>query len=185
MDGDARTMSTSVMPSSPRSAETSAAPDLCVVVPVLNERDNIPVLVDKLRATLHGIAWEVVFVDDDSSDGTRDAVAGIGRLDSRVRLLHRIGRHGLASAFIEGAQCTLARFVAAMDGDLQHDETLLPKMLAVLRSEPVDIVVGSRYVPGGDLGEWSRQRASMSGLATRLRACLSDFNLRRLGLAWG
>ena len=168
MDGDAPTMSTSVLLSSPGSAETSAAPDLCVVVPVLNERDNIPVLVDKLRAALHGIAWEVVFVDDDSSDGTRDAVAAIGRVDSRVRLLHRLGRRGLASAFIEGAQCSLARYVAAMDGDLQHDETLLPEMLAVLRSEPVDIVVGSRYVPGGDLGEWSRQRASMSGLATRL-----------------
>ena len=168
MDGGTRTMSTSVLLSSPGSAETSAAPDLCVVVPVLNERDNVPVLVERLRAALRGIAWEVVFVDDDSSDGTRDAVAAIGRRDSRVRLLHRIGRHGLASAFVEGAQCSLARYVAAMDGDLQHDETLLPEMLAVLRSEPVDIVVGSRYVRGGDLGEWSRQRATMSGLATRL-----------------
>ena len=168
MNGGTRTMSTSVLLSSPGSAETSAAPDLCVVVPVLNERDNVPVLVERLHAALRGIAWEVVFVDDDSSDGTRDAVAAIGRRDSRVRLLHRIGRHGLASAFVEGAQCSLARYVAAMDGDLQHDETLLPEMLAVLRSEPVDIVVGSRYVRGGDLGKWSRQRATMSGLATRL-----------------
>ncbi len=168
MDGDTRTMSTSVLLSSSGSTETSTAPDLCVVVPVLNERENVPVLVDRLRAALRGIAWEVVFVDDDFSDGTRDAVAAIGCRDSRVRLLHRIGRHGLASAFIEGAQCSLARYVAAMDGDLQHDETLLPAMLAVLRTEPVDIVVGSRYVAGGDLGQWSHRRVNMSDLATRL-----------------
>ncbi len=148
--------------------EVALPPDLCVIVPVLNERDNVALLVDRLRATLQDIAWEVVFVDDDSTDGTRDAVAAIGRADPRVRLLHRIGRRGLASAFIEGAQASLAGYIAAMDGDLQHDETLLARMLAVLRSEPVDIVVGSRYVAGGDLGEWSRQRAGMSSLATRL-----------------
>ncbi len=149
-------------------AAPGGAPELCVVVPVLNERDNVAAVVDKLRETLRGIEWEVVFVDDDSTDGTRDVIAAIGQADRRVRLLHRVGRSGLASAFVEGVECSLAPFVAAMDGDLQHDETLLPKMLAVLRAEPVDIVVGSRYVPGGDLGEWSRERASMSGLATRL-----------------
>ncbi len=147
---------------------TQPAPELCVVVPVLNERDNIPLLVDKLRTALEGITWEVVFVDDDSTDGTRDAVAEIGREDARVRLLHRVGRRGLASAFIEGAQCSLAPYVAAMDGDLQHDEALLPRMLAVLRTEPVDVVVGSRYVAGGGLGGWDKTRANMSDLATRL-----------------
>ena len=144
------------------------APELCVVVPVLNERDNVVPLVDRLSATLAGLTWEVVFVDDGSTDGTRDAVAAIGRCDSRVRLLRRTGRRGLASAFIEGVECSLAPYIAALDGDLQHDETLLPRMLEVLKSEPVDAVIGSRYMAGGDLGEWSRQRASMSGLATRL-----------------
>ncbi len=144
------------------------APELCVVVPVLNEAGNIAALVDRLRATLAGIDWEVVFVDDDSTDQTRAAVAGIGRGDGRVRLLHRLGRRGLASAFVEGAQASLAPFIAAMDGDLQHDETLLPRMLAVLKTEPVDVVVGSRYVPGGGLGEWSAGRARMSGVATWL-----------------
>ena len=161
-------LSLPVLARPPGAILADGAPELCVVVPVLNERDNIAAVVDKLRAALAGISWEVVFVDDDSSDGTRDVAAAIGREDGRVRLLHRIGRSGLASAFIEGAQSSLAPYVAAMDGDLQHDETLLPKMLAVLRSEPVDLVIGSRYVPGGGLGEWSSQRASMSGLATRL-----------------
>ena len=142
--------------------------ELCVVVPVLNEQANIDPLIERLRSTLDGLAWEVVFVDDGSTDGTRDAVAALGRRDSRVRLLCRTGRRGLASAFIEGVQCSLSPYVAAMDGDLQHDEALLPQMLAMLRSEGVDIVVGSRYIAGGDLGGLSGRRASMSGLATRL-----------------
>ena len=139
-----------------------------MVVPVLNERDNVAPLVAKLQDALEGIAWEVVFVDDGSTDGTRDAVAAIGRDDRRVRLLHRVGRRGLASAFTEGVRCSLAPFVAALDGDLQHDERLLPQMVAVLRSDAAEIVVGSRYVDGGGVGEWDRTRAGMSDMATRL-----------------
>ena len=144
------------------------APELCVVVPVLNERGNIAPLVERVEAVLAGVSWEVVFVDDNSTDGTRDAITSIGRTDNRVRLLHRVGRRGLASAFIEGAQCSLAPYVAAMDGDLQHDETLLPHMLAVLRAGGADIVIGSRYVPGGGVGDWNSTRAGMSDFATRL-----------------
>ena len=152
----------------PPSPAPGAAPELCVIIPVLNERDNVAEVVDRLHHVLDGIAWEVMFVDDDSTDGTRDVVAALGATDHRVRLLHRVGRLGLASAFIEGAQASLAPYVAAMDGDLQHDEALLPHMLAVLRQGNADVVVGSRYVPGGDLGGWDRTRAGMSGLATRL-----------------
>ncbi len=145
----------------------STSPELCIVVPVLNERGNIAPLVAALHAVLDGLAWEVMFVDDDSGDGTRDAIAGLGRHDPHVRMIHRIGRRGLASAFIEGAQASQAPFVAAMDGDLQHDETLLPKMLAKLK-EGAEIVIGSRYVDGGGIGEWDAKRAGMSNLATRM-----------------
>jgi len=151
-----------------QSERTHPAPALSVIVPVLNERENVLPLVERLRTTLAGLDWEIVFVDDGSSDGTRDAVAAIGRLDNRVRLLHRRGRRGLASAFIEGVECSLAPYVAAMDGDLQHDEALLPRMLEVLRAGGADVVVGSRYVAGGGLGEWDRTRAGMSDFATRL-----------------
>jgi len=144
------------------------APELCVVIPVLNERDNVAPLVDRLRATLDGLAWEAVFVDDGSTDGTRAAVAALGQQDSRVRLIHRAARRGLASAFIEGAESSLASYIAALDGDLQHDETLLPRMLDALRTRPVDVVIGSRYIAGGGLGTWDKRRASLSGLATRL-----------------
>lgn len=159
--------------SAPGSAPGSAnglapAPDLCVVIPVLNERDNVAPLVEKLRATLEGVAWEAVWVDDGSTDGTRDAVAAIGREDNRVRLLHRPGRRGLASAFMEGVECSIAPYVAAMDGDLQHDETLLPRMLEVLQRGEADVVIGSRNIAGGSMGALDQRRASMSGLATRL-----------------
>jgi dolichol-phosphate mannosyltransferase len=152
----------------PAGLATTGVPDLCIVVPVLNERDNIAPLIGKLDAVLPGIAWEVMFVDDDSRDGTRDAIAAIARTDPRVRLLHRIGRRGLASAFIEGAQASLAPCIAAMDGDLQHDEAVLPRMFAALREDGVEIAIGSRYIAGGGVGDWNSRRAGMSSLATRL-----------------
>jgi dolichol-phosphate mannosyltransferase len=155
-------------PSSSPAAIGAASPALAVVIPVLNERDNIAPMVERLDATLAGIDWEAIFVDDDSTDGTREAVRQAAALNPRVRLLHRIGRRGLASAFIEGALASLAACVAAIDGDLQHDETLLPRMLAVLRQGETDIVVGSRHVAGGGMGEWDRTRIGMSNLATML-----------------
>ena len=145
----------------------TTAPELCVVVPVLNERDNIVPLVAALHRVLEGIAWEVMFVDDDSRDGTRDAIRATALHDSRVRMIHRIGRRGLASAFIEGAMASQAPLIAAMDGDLQHDEALLPRMRAELQAG-ADIVIGSRYVEGGGIGAWNATRAGMSDLATRL-----------------
>jgi dolichol-phosphate mannosyltransferase len=134
---------------------------------VLNERDNIAPLVAALHRVLADMAWEVMFVDDDSRDGTREAIRAVAQHDPRVRMIHRIGRRGLASAFIEGAMASQAPFVAAMDGDLQHDEALLPRMLATLK-DGADIVIGSRYVEGGGIGQWDSRRAGMSDLATRL-----------------
>ncbi len=143
-------------------------PTLCIVIPVLNEEANIARLVERLDDVLDGIAWEAIFVDDDSTDATRAAVAALGARDPRVRLLHRIGRRGLSSAFIEGAQASLAPCIAAMDGDLQHDETLLPRMFSALRDEGYELAIGSRYVGGGGVGDWDRRRAGMSSFATKL-----------------
>jgi len=146
----------------------TAVPELCVVIPVLNERANIAPMVARLEDVLAGIDWEVMFVDDDSTDGSRAAVHEAACANRRVRLLHRIGRRGLASAFIEGAQASLATHVAAIDGDLQHDEALLPRMLAVLRAGEADIVVGSRHVEGGGMGDFAAARVGMSNFATLL-----------------
>lgn len=142
--------------------------ELTVVVPTLNEEGNVAVLVEKLRVALQDIHWEVIFVDDDSRDGTRRVASELARADRRVRLLHRIGRRGLASACVEGVQTSTAPYIAIMDADLQHDESLLPRMLETLKSEQIDVVVGSRYVAGGGIGGWDSRRAGMSRLATRL-----------------
>ena len=119
--------------------------ELTIVVPVLNERDNIGLLVDRLEATLAGIDWEVVFVDDDSTDGTLGVCKSLAKKDSRVRFIRRIGRRGLSSACLEGMATSASPYFAVMDGDLQHDESLLPEMLRCLTAGEADLVVGSRY----------------------------------------
>lgn len=141
---------------------------LSIVVPTFRERDNVAELVRRLDATLAGVAWEVVFVDDDSPDGTADVVRAIGRVDPRVRCVQRIGRRGLSSACVEGVLATSAELVAVMDADLQHDETILPEMMRAIREQGADVAVGSRYVSGGGIGEWDEGRARISRAATRL-----------------
>jgi dolichol-phosphate mannosyltransferase len=121
-----------------------------------------------LDAVLDRVSWEVIFVDDDSSDGTAERIREISRRDRRVRCLRRIGRRGLTTACIEGALATSAPYIAIMDADMQHNEKLLPPMLAILKSEPVDLVVGSRHVAGGRIGEWDASRAKLSAVAARL-----------------
>jgi dolichol-phosphate mannosyltransferase len=145
-----------------------AIAELTIVVPCLNERGNIEALVDRLHLALPDIGWEVMFVDDDSTDGTREEIRRVARNDRRVRLLHRIGRRGLASACVEGIQASLTPYVAVMDADLQHDETLLLRMLECLRTDAVDLAIGSRYVSGGSVGDWDKRRIGISALATRL-----------------
>src|SRR5262249_31788792 len=97
--------------------------ELAIVVPTFNERENIAPLLDKLVEALQGIEWEVVFVDDNSPDGTAEHIRELARTNRRVRVLQRIGRRGLSSACIEGMLATPAPYIAVMDADLQHDES--------------------------------------------------------------
>jgi dolichol-phosphate mannosyltransferase len=140
--------------------------ELSIVVPTFNESANVVELLDRLRTVLGHSGWEIVFVDDDSPDATAALVRSIARTDPQVRCLQRVGRRGLASACVEGMLATAGPFIAVMDADLQHDETILPAMLEVLRADRADIAVGSRYMPGGSTGEWDQQRAALSRLAT-------------------
>jgi len=154
--------------------------ELAVVIPTFNERANVPLLIEKLDMALAGRNWEAIFVDDDSPDGTADAARTLGLRDPRVRVIQRIGRRGLSSACIEGMCATAAPIVAVIDGDLQHDERLLPRMLDALAGDAgLDLVIGSRFVAGGGTGEWDDDRVAKSALATRLsrhvlKADLSD-----------
>jgi dolichol-phosphate mannosyltransferase len=143
-------------------------PLLSIVVPTFNERANVQEVVRRLDERLAGLEWEVVFVDDDSTDGTPRALRDLSQSDARVRFLHRIGRRGLASAVAEGILSTSAPFVAVMDADLQHDEGRLVEMLERLRSSSCDIVVGSRYLVAGGVDGWDKSRQAISGIATKL-----------------
>src|SRR3954449_5313347 len=162
-------------PATPRQAADVL--QLSVVVPTFNERDNVGALFRKLEAALHGIAWEVIYVDDNSPDGTWDVVRALARQDSRVRCIRRIGRRGLSGACIEGILASSAPCAAVIDADLQHDETQLPKMLALLQSGEADLVVGSRYVEGASADSFDKQRAGFSMLATSVAKKLLRVNV--------
>jgi dolichol-phosphate mannosyltransferase len=164
-------------------------PDLTVVVPTLNERDNVLELARRLDSVLAGIAWELIVVDDDSADGTAQAVKALSRQDPRVRCIRRVKRRGLAGACIEGVLASAAPVVAIMDADLQHDETLLPRMFEPIRSGEADLVVASRNAAGGsrDTGFSPLRRAisgtgewlSRFGLGARLSDPMSGFFMIR------
>ncbi len=156
----------------------SRVAELCIVIPCYNERGNVAELVRRLAAALAGIAWEAVFVDDDSPDGTAAEVRRIGAADPRIRCIRRIGRRGLSSAVIEGALSASSAYVAVIDGDLQHDETRLAEMLAILRAGAADVVVASRFAPGGDAeGLAGARRLALSSAAIRLATILLGTNL--------
>jgi dolichol-phosphate mannosyltransferase len=146
--------------------QAASLPELSVVVPTFNERDNVTTLLRRLEAALQGVAWEVIFVDDNSPDGTWDVVRALARQDGRVRCIRRIGRRGLSGACIEGILASSAPYAAVLDADLQHDETRLPAMLALARSGEAELVIGSRYIEGGSADSFDRQRAGASAFAT-------------------
>jgi dolichol-phosphate mannosyltransferase len=155
----------------------ASAPELAVIVPTRNERDNIAPLVARLAGALSGMDWEVIFVDDDSPDGTAAAVRSLAVRDTHVRLIERIGRRGLSSACVEGMLASTAPCLAVMDADLQHDETLLPRMVRHLRAGDFDVVVASRYVAGGNTRDFPSRRERLSRLAVRLAHASSRVKL--------
>jgi dolichol-phosphate mannosyltransferase len=144
------------------------SPELTIVVPTRNEHDNVGVLVDRLTEALDGVAWEAVFVDDDSLDGTHEVVKTLAAENPCIRCIRRVGRRGLSGACIEGILSSAAPFVAVIDCDLQHDEAKLPDMLQALGND-ADLAVGTRYAEGGSDGKGSSAfRRWMSQTSTRV-----------------
>lgn len=144
------------------------APEIGIILPTFNERENLPVLIERIGRALEGEDWEIVIVDDNSPDGTAALARSLGEQDRRIRCIRRIGRRGLAGACIEGMLGSQARYLAVMDADLQHDETLLAAMLARLRGGDVDLVVASRYSDGAAQSGLSADRARASRWSTAL-----------------
>ena len=151
---------------------------LAIILPTLNERDNLAPLIDRIERALGPDGWEVLVVDDNSADGTAEEARRLSLADPRVRVLHRIGRRGLASAAIEGFCATAAPYAAVMDADHQHDPALLRDMLDAVKSGEAEVAVASRFAEGASTEEWGRpDRVKLSGIANRLARRLTGVEL--------
>ena len=164
-------------PTTARHGGAFEPPELAIIIPTLNERDNIEELLQRLDVALSRVRWEVIFVDDDSGDGTLDLLHRLMRSRPDVRAMRRIGRRGLSSACIEGILATSAPFLAVMDADMQHDERILPVMLKQLRENDLDVAVGTRFGSGGSVGDFSEPRLRISRLGRLLSRAISRADL--------
>ena len=173
--------------------DPTPAASLSIVVPTYNERHQLAALVEAIFAAYahERVAGELVVVDDNSPDGT-GALADELAQRYRITVLHRAGKLGLGTAVIEGFAAANAPIVGVIDGDLSHPPQMLPRMLAVMRSHSADLVIGSRYIPGGGTRNWGAGRLLMSRAAcvlarrlTPVRDATSGFFLIRKDLARG
>jgi dolichol-phosphate mannosyltransferase len=144
-------------------------PEISVIVPTLNEAPNLPVLAARVQAALEGRRYELLIVDDNSTDGTAETCAEL-EVKYPLKLIRRAQPHaGLSGAVLEGMSKARGEFLVVMDGDLQHPPERLPELLAPLAGGEADFVIGSRYVEGGSTeGRWSVWRRVNSTLATLL-----------------
>jgi dolichol-phosphate mannosyltransferase len=174
-------------------ARIATAPTLALVVPTYNERDRLPELVRAIFEAYDGagIYGELVIVDDNSPDGT-GKVADELALKLPIRVVHRAGKLGLGTAVVEGFNAAEAEIVGVIDADLSHPPELVPRMLAIMQEEHADVVIGSRYVPGGGTSKWEGSRLLMSRFAcllarglTPVRDATSGFFLMRRDRARG
>lgn len=165
-------------PIAPFMADPAQTLELAIILPTLDERDNLAPLVDRIAAALGDTGWEILIVDDNSADGTADEARRLALSDPRIRVIQRIGRRGLSSAAIEGFCATAAPFVAVMDADHQHDPKLLVDMLTCVKSGEADVAVGSRFAEGASMAEWGRpDRERLSSLANTLARKLTGVDL--------
>lgn len=152
--------------------------ELAIILPTLNERDNLAPLVERIESALAGVGWEVLVVDDNSSDGTAEEARRLAKNDNRVRVIQRIGRRGLSSAAIEGFCATAAPFCAVMDADHQHDPNLLIPMLQSVKAGEAEVAVASRFAEGASTQDWDRpDRERLSGVANALARKLTGVEL--------
>jgi dolichol-phosphate mannosyltransferase len=147
----------------------SRAEKIALIIPTLNEAENIRALLSRIRSTLDPlkIKYELIVVDDDSRDGINAVVAEIAQEDARVRLIIRKGERGLSGAILHGWQHTDANILGVIDADFQHPPELLQQLCSSIE-QGADLVVASRYANGGDVGNWNALRRMASSLAIGL-----------------
>ncbi|RLF16176.1 MAG: glycosyltransferase family 2 protein [Thermoprotei archaeon] len=147
------------------SKSLSGVPELSVIVPTYNERENLPLLVERVEEALKGRSFELIVVDDNSPDGTAEEALRLAEKYGNLKVIRRPGKLGLSSAVLDGVREARAGVIAVMDADLQHPPELLPKMLGKI-GEGFDLVVASRYIEGGGVEGWSFWRRLISRAAT-------------------
>ena len=164
-------------------ARIATAPTLSLVVPTYNERDRLAELVREIFAAYQkdGVDGELVVVDDNSPDGT-GALADALAAQYPIRVIHRTGKLGLGTAVVEGFQAAAGEVVGVIDADLSHPPALVPRMLAVMQRSGADLVIGSRYVPGGGTRRWERSRVLMSRFACALARIVTPVHDATSGL---
>ncbi len=138
---------------------------LSIVLPTYNERENIIPLLGQLLTCTNDYELEILVVDDDSTDGTTQLVKDLSSRDRRIRLIHRVGRSGLASAIKEGLMVATGDFIAVMDSDGQHEPKAVINALNKLRKDNFNLVVGSRFLKGSEIRGLSYRRTGGSTLA--------------------
>jgi dolichol-phosphate mannosyltransferase len=147
-----------------------------VIVPTYNERDNLQLVVTALLACEN---VSILIVDDGSPDGTGDIADRLARESVRIQVLHRSGPRGLGRSYVEGMMLALgqgATHICQMDADLSHDPAAVPMLLAAARD--ADVVIGSRYVPGGEVRNWPRRRLLLSTVANAYVRALTGLTAR-------
>ena len=140
-----------------------------IVVPTYQERENLPLLTERIAAAVSPLEkpYEIIIVDDNSGDGTEEAVAELAEKGYPIRLIVRKDQRGLSSAVIRGFREAKGKVLICMDADLSHPPERIPEMIKTLESENVDFVLGSRYVPGASTDDqWGWFRKLNSNVAT-------------------
>ena len=169
-------------------------PTLSVIVPTYNERDSLPILIDRLAKVAAGVVLEIVIVDDGSPDGTGALAEHLARTAPMlIRVVHRPGKGGLASAVMDGVAVSQGATVTVMDADLSHPPELLPQLVAAVVNG-ADVAVASRYIARGGIEAWPLLRRVVSrgatwlaraGLGLTVRDPLSGFFAARRDLLTG
>ena len=151
---------------------SSTSTELSVIIPTYNESKNIPILIERLGEALEKLPHEIIVVDDNSPDRTWEVAEKISETNPRVKAIRRVTDKGLSSAVLTGMAMAEGKVFAVVDGDLQHDEKILPEMYRVITEDGFEVSVGSRGAEGGSYGDWSKRRRFVSWVAATMAKVL-------------
>lgn len=153
---------------------------ISLILPTYNEAGNIENAIRRAKTALAGISHEIIVADDDSPDKTWEAAAKVFEGDATVKVIRRTENRGLYPAVIEGFRAASGKYLAVMDADLQHDESILPKLLEAAQQRGVTLAIGSRYVDGGGIGKWNAVRKAMSRTGNKTAAIIIGRDIKDL-----